>query len=121
MASITCGKCFKTHASTIAVKACYGGADIGPCTWLVERTFTYEDPETGEVWGFEDGPQIVDCGAETIYTNRGYECAAGHSHVNAEVRFAEGWDYAEDAEEAARLSKYGTQPRDLVTGGAFRW
>lgn len=121
MTTITCGKCRQTHASVDAVRACYAGATIAPCTWLVERTYTFVDEETGEWWGGEDGPTIEDCGAEAIYTDRGFECAAGHSHVTAEIRFAEGWDYAEDAMEAAQLSKYGTEPRDLVTGGAFRY
>ena len=121
MAAITCGKCKATHASVAAVKACFAGATIAPCNWLVERTHWYQDPETGDWWGGEDGPSIEDCGAEAIYTDRGFECAAGHSHVTAEIRWAEGWDYAEDAGEAARLTKYGTEPRDLVTGGAFRY
>lgn len=121
MATIICGSCKTRHSSAAAVKACYAGATIAPCTWLVERTLTFVDPETGEWWGGEDGPSIVDCGAEAIYDDRGFECAAGHSHVTAEIRFAEGWDYAEDAEEAKRMAKYGTEPRDFATGGAFRW
>lgn len=118
MASIRCGKCSQTHASSIAVRACYGGSVIAPCEWLVKRTHSYYDEEYG--WcGGEDGPSIEDCGAEAIYDDRGFACAAGHSHVNSEIRYAEGWDYAEDAEEASQLTRYGTEPRDLVTGGYF--
>ena len=121
MASIKCGKCRETHESIHAVRACYAGETIAPCTWLVKRTYSFVDEETGEWWGGEDGPVVEDCGAEAIFTDRGFECSAGHSHVFAEIRNAEGWDYAEDRGEAERLSKYGTEPRDLVTGGAFKW
>ena len=121
MATIICANCKATHESVHAVRACHDGATIDRCTWLVERVHSYVDEETGEWWGGEDGPSIEDCGAEAIYTDRGFECAAGHSHVHAEIRWQEGWEYAADRGEAESLSKYGTEPRDLVTGGAFRW
>lgn len=110
-----CGKCKDGHGSVAAVKACYAGATVSACTWLVERWFHSGDPDDG---GYQ---AVVDCGAEAIFTDRGFECAAGHSHVVAEVRSAEGWDYAEDHGEAEILAKWGTEPRDLATGGAFRW
>lgn len=121
MTSIRCGKCKETHQSVHAVQSCYQGSTVAACSWLVERCSAYQDPETGEWLGGEDGPSIVECGAEAIFTDWGFECAAGHSHVRAEVRHAEGWDYAEDHGEAELLSRWGTEPRDLVTGGAFRY
>lgn len=115
MSSIQCAQCKATHGSVEAIRCCHAGATIAPCHWLVERWFDSGDPDDG---GYK---AEVECGAEAIYTDRGFECAAGHSHVRAEVRQAEGWDYAEDHGEAESLSRWGTEPRDLVTGGAFRW
>jgi hypothetical protein len=72
------------------------------CTWLVDHGYT------------EDGDPILrDCGAPSRVlvtedgAERGYECDAGHSHVYAEHRANEGWDYADSPEEAARLRKNG--------------
>lgn len=101
------------------VRACYNGATIAPCHWLVERTHWNQDPETGEWWGGEDGPVVEDCGAEAVYDDHGYACSAGHSHVHAEVRYAQGWDYAEDDGEAARLVKAGVIPVRFDGSGAY--
>ena len=122
MATITCGKCRQTHTSVAVVKACFAGAEIAPCAWLVERVVGgyYVEYDGQDDW-IEAYTSVEDCGAEAIYTDRGFECAAGHAHVTAEVRWQEGWDYAEDAEEAKRLSRAGTEPRDFATGGAFRY
>jgi len=89
---MTCGKCgAKTeHAATVA--ACYQGKTF-TCDWLVERA--WYDPETGD-----GGVVVVPCGAHAFITDRGWGCEAGHEHVTAEVRHAEGWDYA-DADEMA--------------------
>lgn len=112
MSKIKCGNCKATHGSVEAVRLCYGGATIEPCYWLIE----------GWIEDFDGGHKaIIECGADAIYDGRGFECVAGHSHVAADVRQAEGWDYAEDRGEAAALVRAGTEPRDLVTGGAFRW
>jgi hypothetical protein len=37
-----------------------------------------------------------------------WACEAGHEHVCAEVRNAEGWDYAHDEVEAALVRRDGT-------------
>jgi hypothetical protein len=64
--------------------------DVFACSWLVDGGYT------------EDGDAIiVECEAAAIGTARGFECAAGHSHVNASVRFDEGWDYVDSDEQAA--------------------
>jgi hypothetical protein len=86
---------------------------------MVER-FTPGEYVGDEGEWLEEQTYTADCGAEAIYDDRGFTCNAGHSHVMAEIRNAEGWDYAEDADEASRLAKTGTDPRDLVTGGVFR-
>lgn len=117
MASITCGKCANTHQSVAAVRACHEGAEIFPCSWLIE---------VRDRWGVcrdEDGrPIIRECGAETIGTETGWSCAYGHSYVDMETRHREGWDYAESREEAESMIRNSTtEPRDLVTGGAFQW
>jgi len=117
MPNITCGKCKELHHSAAAVRACYAGATIAPCNWLVER-FTPGE-YVGDDW-LEEVTREEDCGAEAIYDDRGFTCDAGHSHVRAEIRNAEGWEYAEDADEALLLAKAGVDPRDLVTGGVFR-
>lgn len=117
MASITCAKCTKTHQSVAAVRACHQGAEIGTCGWLIE---------VRDRWGVcrdEDGRQIIrECDAECIFTETGWSCAAGHEYTDMETRHAQGWDYAESAEEAKSMMRHSTtEPRDLVTGGAFAW
>ena len=119
MAAITCGSCKVTHASVIAVKACFAGAAIAPCNWLVERFYPGEYVGDEGDW-MEEQTLTEDCGAEAIYSDRGFTCDVGHSHVNIQYRRNEGWDYAEDAMEAKRLTAAGTEPRDFVTGGAFK-
>ena len=105
-----------------------GATDVPPppepepepgCTWLVPYPAYWVtfDEETGEGDWMDAG--VEDCGAPVTETDRGWTCARGHGHVYAEVRYAEGWDYAEDAGEAELLARAGTEPRDLVTGGPF--
>jgi hypothetical protein len=115
MPNIICGKCKELHHSAAAVKACYAG-NLHVCDWLVKG---FEGWDDGEGYG-ESWEVIVPCGAEAIVDSRGFTCSVGHSHVYAEIRYAEGWEYAEDANEASRLAKAGIEPRDLVSGGAFR-
>lgn len=100
--SITCAHCKQTHHSVEAVRACSQGAQIFACCWTVERMKLH--PEDGLM------PVIEDCGADAIATERGFECAAGHSHVTAEFQAREGWAYAEDRDEALALTKAGVQP-----------
>jgi hypothetical protein len=92
---------------------------IDRCQWVVE--FVPEpsvDLETGEV-SFWDDPELPrrDCGAECIGYDEGWACAAGHGHVFAEVREAQGWEYAEDEEEERRLARAGVRP--VPVGAAF--
>jgi hypothetical protein len=99
--SITCGNCKGTHHSVEAVRRCYAGT-AHPCGWQYE---------VRDRWGYvtdEDGRRIVrECTALSWDNGRAYACEDGHEHVHAEVRASEGWEYAEDADEARRLAKVG--------------
>lgn len=100
-----CGKCKGSHNLASEGRACY--ANGYPCTWTVEIDT-------------EDGPGYVDCGAWAIETDRGFTCAAGHSHVRCEIRAQEGWEYADGVPEARNLMKYGIFPVLMNgTGPAF--
>lgn len=93
---IRCGHCKAAHANVDAVRACSTGSEFWACGWLVV------------VGRNEDGEEIIrECGAESWSDDRGYQCAFGHSHVYAEVRGREGWDYASDAEEATHMRRNG--------------
>jgi hypothetical protein len=93
---IRCGHCKGTHATVDVVRVCSTGAEFWPCSWLIV------------VGRDEDGEEIIrECGAESWDDDRGWQCAAGHSHVRDEVRVREGWDYASDAEEAFHLRRNG--------------
>lgn len=95
---IRCGHCQKRHRCVALVKACAAG-ELFACNWLVF--------DQGE-----DGPFTRDCGADAWYTHdgRGWECDRGHSHVDAETRAAQGWDYADGPVEARRLAEAGVFP-----------
>jgi hypothetical protein len=107
-----------THPSAELVRACYeakrdvqAGIAVWPCSWLAQEGFT------------EDGvPVIVECGLPTRFTDDkgSYACIGGHDHVPAEVRFEQGWDYAEDDDEARRLAQAGTRPVQ-VNGDSWIW
>lgn len=89
------------------------------CSWGVERVlggFYAGDDEDSWVEAYD---AVVPCGAPVTEDARGWACDAGHSHVFGEVRFAEGWDYAEDEGDARNLTRAGVEPRDLVTGGPY--
>jgi hypothetical protein len=93
---IRCGHCGNRHDSVPAVRVCAAGGHIWPCGWLLV------------IGRDEDGQEIIgECGAESYGDDRGYQCSAGHSHVYAEVRAAEGWDYASDPLEAEALRRNG--------------
>lgn len=94
-----CGKCKGKHNRREEGRACYEGR-LFDCVWYV---LAYN----------EDGPCERPCGAPAIATERGFTCAAGHSHVDAEVRAQEGWDYAHDPQEARQLMKAGTFPMTM--------
>jgi hypothetical protein len=115
---IRCGKCHGRHRYPIQVQACYGVlGDVWPCSWQLEVLLPTGDPDEPYYEG------VAECGAPSRMREdgTGYDCEAGHEHTFAEARQRAGWDYAEDADEARQLMKYGTEPRDLVTGGAFAW
>lgn len=97
-----------SHRTVAGVRGCFAaarderaGAEVWPCSWLLEGR--YDD---GSAYAFE-------CGLPTRLTpERGegsYACDGDHDHVPAWVREAQGWDYAEDAEEALRLRRHGVQ------------
>lgn len=119
--AIRCGHCGKTHDRVDAVRACAAGT-LTTCPWLVDvpRHWVVIDEETGET-DYVDAT-TRECGAEAVITERGWCCAVGHEHVNAETRRAEGWDWAEEYDEALALAAAGVEPRTidghLVTGRA---
>jgi hypothetical protein len=94
------------HPTVEEVRGCFAaardeklGIEVWPCGWLLEGRY-------------DDGTSYsYPCEAPTRMTDdRGsYECAAGHSHVPAEVRAEQGWDYAADDGEAYLLRKWGTE------------
>lgn len=94
------------HRDVATVRACFqaardeaAGMLVWPCTWLLEGR--YDD---GSTYTFE-------CGAPTREVNSlgCYACDHGHDYVPAEVRAAQGWDYAADEGEAALLRQHGVQ------------
>ena len=99
-------------AFTAAVSAHGRDADLDTlvghyptCHWLVRHGLN------------EDGEEVIrDCAADVTITDTGWSCDAGHEHVDMETRHAEGWDYANDPEEAALLRKYGTDAVDMRGG-----
>lgn len=101
--SIICGYCKKTHSAVALVKACYQG-QTGICGWQYNVPTVYSP----EVEDFIDA-HTEECDALSWWDERGTYCEAGHEHVWAEARAAEGWDYAEDIDEANRLRKLGVQ------------
>jgi hypothetical protein len=101
--SITCGKCKKTHTAVGLVKACYQG-NTGLCGWQYNVP-THYSPEAED---FIDA-YTAECDALSWWDERGTYCEAGHEHVNAQARHDEGWDYAEDIDEATNLRKHGIQ------------
>lgn len=99
------GTCNGAHRTAAEVRECFrkelarkANPDVFfVCNWLVP-------------WATEDGPASLDCGALAKVTDRGFDCEAGHEHVNMSVQFAEGWTYAEE-DEAAALIRAGVRVR----------
>jgi len=98
-----------SHPTVDLVKACYqaardqqGGIEVWPCSWLLEGR--YDD---GSIFHYA-------CGLPTRYDDTrqdgSYHCDGGHDHVPAEVRYAEGWDYTDDPDEALGMMKHGVLP-----------
>lgn len=111
-----CGNCHTTATTATTVRACYTGA-VTPCWWVISDNATWVDDETGES---DSWPIERPCGAHTIHTDRGWSCEAGHSHVTIAARHAEGWEYAEDDQEAKNLLGAGVEPRDLIDGRSYQ-
>lgn len=97
------------HKTVDLVRACYlaakdqkDGIEVWPCSWLLEGR--YDD---GSKFHFE-------CGLPTRYDDTAqdgsYECDGGHSHVPAQARFEQGWDYTEDLAEAEGMMRHGVRP-----------
>jgi hypothetical protein len=115
MASITCGKCKGTHYAVSTVRLCYSSVPTFTCDWQYEETYN------------EDGERpVLECGALAWEDRRGVYCENGHEHIHAEVRANEGWDYAEDEQEAGALLALGVRSVGMDGGsinpdlGAFR-
>lgn len=112
--SIRCGHCKNTHPTVADVRACATTPARRPadfaCGWLIHRRAggTWID---GEWYDYEAAD--VECGADAWADDTGWTCAAGHSHVTAQARHEQGWDYAADQGEADALAKRGTEPRDM--------
>jgi hypothetical protein len=94
------------HDSALDVRVCFeaardekAGIPVWECGWLM-------------LGRYDDGSEYsYPCEAPARFTDKrgSHECAAGHSHVPAEVRFEQGWDYA-DEDEAAGLMRNGVLP-----------
>jgi hypothetical protein len=94
------------HEKTWQVQECFAAKRDGawPCSWLIQLLG-------------EDGYYTVPCGRPTRYTDKAtgaYECLGGHDFIPAQTRSEEGWEYAEDDDEAAQLAKAGVEPRTLT-------
>ena len=92
-----CGKCKGSHDLAEQGRECYG---LFHCHWLIEVPT-------------EDGVAQVECGAWATETERGFTCIAGHSHVNAETCWREGWGYAQDPQEAKNMMMAGVFPMTM--------
>jgi hypothetical protein len=81
------------------------GIQVGPCGDLLEGRN-------------EDGAYTYPCAAPMWNTAEGtWSCAYGHSHVDAQTRHGQGWDYA-DEDEADVLMRYGVRPM-AMNGSRF--
>lgn len=86
--------------------------ELGRCSWMVERVIYIGDDEEG----YEQDVRIEECGAEAVFHNNGFHCTAGHEHTSMEARERAGWDYAEDAYDAAVITKGGREFRPMGPG-----
>jgi hypothetical protein len=111
--TIKCGAGDHRHATAYQVLCCYVAAGLidgaWPCGWLYEGPVPTGDPDEPYYRGIIECPAPARMRAD----GTGYECLAGHEHTYAEARQAAGWDYAEDDEEAERMSRYGVEPRTM--------
>lgn len=86
------------HATTAAVKACCIGD--GVCSNVLLAGGRSED---GELY-------VIECGHAQHITKRGHHCDGGCDYVDMETRYNEGWEYAEDEDEAKALARAGVTP-----------
>jgi hypothetical protein len=106
--------CHGSHATATAVFRCYVAAGridgLWTCGWQHEGLIATGDPDEPYYQG------IVECDAPArMYPDgTGYACTDGHSHTFAEARAAQGWEYAEDDDEARRLAGLGVEPRTMT-------
>ena len=87
----------------------------GGCTWTVEHA-GFVGGDDGDGWPAEWMEWRADCGAELAYNDDRWVCAVGHEHVSAEARERVGWDYAEDAYDAAVITLGGREARPMGPG-----
>jgi hypothetical protein len=104
------------HVAVADARACEAANLHFTCDWLVKRLPVLREPgpdATSEDWdAYGDAmayleEEIVPCGAFAWADDRGWTCNVGHAHVTAEARYAEGWDYAHDEDEARGLRRNG--------------
>jgi hypothetical protein len=105
-----------THVPAAAPDA--DGRVVGGCTWTVVRGGWIGGGDEDD-WAPEYVERVEDCGTEVAYDEHHWVCAAGHENTSAEARQAEGWDYAEDAYDAAVIAKGGRTP--VPMGPATYW
>jgi len=111
MASITCavGGEKHTHVTVEAVKRHYLDTDnTGICGDLYMGHYIDAD-------GFAESA-VMECPGLRWVTERGSECEYGHEHTDQETRQREGWDYAEDAFDAAVIGRGGRDYRPMGPG-----
>ena len=111
------GQARHDHQAVEEVRECYqaardeaAGTPVWQCGWLLEGRY-------------DDGSRYTfPCEAPARFTPEraegSYACTRGHDHIPAEVRYAEGWDYAADEDEAELLRRHGTQAV-AMNGGAI--
>lgn len=108
-----CGKCGDKHLHAADGRACYAGKSVpvvAPCTWLVPRKYLDFD--------YVEQTLEVECGAEAVYDDEGFRCAAGHSHINAEIMAQRGQVYVDSPEEAYVLGYYNPQLTPISMDGS---
>lgn len=112
--TVRCGSCRSRHVTADQVLRCYVAKglikDTWPCGWQYEGLIATGDPDEPFYRG------IVECDAPARLRadGTGYGCLVGHEHTYAEARQAQGWDYAEDDDEAKNLAKAGVEPRTMT-------
>jgi hypothetical protein len=119
--SITCGNRDRhqgqvgEHFTTEGVRACFLAPVTFTCGWLVERTYTVGDDESG----YEGYTVTEECGALAWTTDQGWVCDAGHEHLT----YGSEAQQAEERVEAmveALASRDGSVAARLDAGESWR-